>query len=136
MWAGVFVGYGAICVSGKRYLLHRVVWQIERGAIPEGLLVCHTCDNRACIRPDHLFLGTYADNSADMVQKGRSAKGETVGQARLSADDVAQIRAEYNRLGPTRGERYGAVRAIAERFGIDRSNLYALVRARTWRHVA
>lgn len=64
-------GYGQIQVEGTPKRTHRVAWALSNGPIPKGLLVLHKCDNRRCIRPDHLFLGTQKDNVDDMVSKGR-----------------------------------------------------------------
>ncbi len=70
-------GYGAFKCYGKTRGAHRIAWEIVNGSIPKNLLVCHTCDVRACVNPDHLFLGSYKDNVQDMVTKQRynSANG-------------------------------------------------------------
>lgn len=71
-------GYGWFKGAAGPELAHRVAWRLERGEIQAGLFVLHRCDNPRCVRPDHLFLGTNADNMADMVQKGRQSRGEAI----------------------------------------------------------
>jgi hypothetical protein len=93
------------------------------GPIPEGLFVCHRCDTPACINPDHLFLGTNAQNTADRHAKGRSAAGESNGRAKLTAEQVDGIRA-------LRGM---PLSAIARRFGMSQRAVGAILRGVNWR---
>jgi len=95
-------GYGRI--AGRRgegpNLAHRVSWLVHRGEIPAGMLVCHTCDNRKCVNPDHLFLGTQSDNLQDMKSKGRgkipnplpTTRGESHWKNKLTKEQVSEIR--------------------------------------------
>ncbi len=94
-------GYGCVRVNGKTRTAHTLAWELTCGLIPCGLFVCHTCDVRRCCRPSHLFLGTAQDNNDDGRRKGRitsakhPASGESHPSAKLSDDDVRNIRARY-----------------------------------------
>src|SRR5687767_9041671 len=94
IWTGARInsGYGRIVVNGKQTSTHRYSYTLYNGPIPEGLCVCHTCDTPACVNPAHLFVGTFRDNKLDSVHKGRHAKGETNGNAKLTREDAEEIR--------------------------------------------
>lgn len=85
-------GYFRVMHNWKSILLHRLVYEECFGEIPEGLIVRHKCDNRKCINPEHLEIGTHKDNSSDMVRRGRSAKGEKVGNSKYSEEIIRYIR--------------------------------------------
>jgi hypothetical protein len=85
-------GYGQICINGKMFSAHRVSWMVHFGKIPDGLHVLHHCDNKKCVNPDHLFLGTNDDNIRDKINKGRQSRGTKVGNSKLNDKQVKEIR--------------------------------------------
>lgn len=121
-------GYGQFRVQGKQQLAHRLVFALSTGTEPGAKFVCHSCDNRLCCNPAHLFLGTAKENYEDAKAKRRHTHGERSGTAKLSAADVREVR----RLATT-GESYAE---IARRFGVTAENISFICQRRTWRHVA
>lgn len=122
------LGYGIFHAEGER-TAHRASWRLHRGEIPDALHVLHRCDNRACVNPAHLFLGTHADNVRDMWSKGRGPRrqGEAVASSKLAEDDVVAIRSMY---------RSGARQVdIATAFGVAQTTISSIVRRQRWRHV-
>ena len=137
-------GYGAVYGGGrnalpKTLLAHRVAWTLWNGEIPDGMNVLHRCDMPLCWRPDHLFLGTQADNVADCVAKGRRADrtayrpikslaGENNPAAKLTQEQVVEIRRDYlpGRGSPTNQPR------LAERYGVSKRAIHFIVHGRHW----
>lgn len=117
--------------TGRMEGAHRVAWRLAQGPIPEGMYVLHHCDNPACVRVVHLFLGTLRDNNGDRHAKGRTVipdnRGERHGLARLRESDVVAIRAE-RAAGVTQD-------ALAHRYGVSRTAVAHVVHGRTWAHV-
>ena len=119
-------GYGISWANGKLHGAHRVSWTIHNGDIPKGLHVCHHCDNRICVNPKHLFLGTPADNSKDMIKKGRAAqiKGEKNGSAKLAEKQVIDIFYDTDTQAN-----------IAKKHGINQTNVSHIKTRKTWQHI-
>lgn len=123
-------GYGRIGVYGKPWLTHRAVWHTYMGDIPDGMHVCHRCDNPSCVRPSHLFVGTPKDNVGDMIAKGRkvSRSGEDHGYAKLSNSQAMEIRRRV-----LAGENQ---RLIGEDYGVTQSTVSLIKYGKTWKCVA
>jgi hypothetical protein len=122
-------GYGRVRVDGRDIMAHRAVWLIEVGPIPEEMFVCHRCDNRLCVNPEHLFLGTHDENMQDMVKKRRQRAGERHPSAKLSAAAVRAIRQDYANGLSTQQE-------LAARFGVAPSLIHRVIHGESWRSVA
>ena len=123
-------GYGKLS-KGKRgegqIGAHRLAWILTFGPIPDGLVVCHKCDNPPCVNPLHLFLGTHSDNRADCVAKNRHVFGERHPKALLTTDQVRQIR-ERDSHGETES-------MLAASFGIGRTEVRRINARLRWSHV-
>ena len=124
-------GYGKFATGRhrkqKNYMAHRFSWMLANGPIPQGLCVLHSCDNRLCVNPDHLFLGTQRDNANDMLAKGRSAKGEKHPHAILSESTVKQIRDAF-KGGQT-------CVSLANQFNIRYVTIQGIIHNRNWKHI-
>jgi hypothetical protein len=123
--AGKIQGYGSFSQDNKHIPAHRYSWFIHNGPIPDGLLICHHCDNRPCVNPAHLFLGTRADNQRDMAEKGRSLFGERNSRSKLTEADVLAIR------GNNDLSRY----ELAELFNVSYSNITSIITRQRWKHI-
>jgi hypothetical protein len=138
-------GYGTLAVGESHILTHRASWLLNHGPIPDGLFVLHRCDNRACVRPDHLFLGTHLDNARDKEAKGRGGqlrgaanpsskrperlpRGEAHARSKLTTDSVLAIRARR-----ASGE---AIAVLAGEYGVNHTTIRKVLAGKLWAHVA
>lgn len=120
-------GYGRLRWNGRAEEgAHRVAWMLTRGPIPDGLQVCHHCDNEPCCEPTHLFLGTHQDNHRDMVEKRRHVFGEGHPMAKLTETEVERIRHLYAIDGITQAD-------LALVFGIGQTTIHKIVSGLNWK---
>lgn len=119
-------------VAGRTRLAHRLGYELQRGPVPEGLCVLHKCDNPACVRGEHLFVGTRGDNARDMTAKGRNflspaigRRGEQHHNTTLTQEQVEEIRALYKTGGISQRE-------LGVQFGTTQATVSNIVRRVTW----
>lgn len=137
--------YGRFNINGRLFLTHRVAFLIHHGVDPVGKMVCHRCDNPACVNPAHLFLGTAKENALDCAKKGRSnkpsgeahyyakhpdetMKGEKNPSAVLAESDIPNIRTEYA-SGST------SLKKLAQKYGVAFSTIAFVIHRKTWSHI-
>jgi hypothetical protein len=125
-------GYGRILIAGRETYVHRAMWERSRHqTIPAGKIICHKCDVPACINPDHLYLGTHADNHRDMDERGRRIappvgllKGMRSPHAKLTDQQILEIRASAE-----------LQRVLAERYGVRENAISRIKTGRRWAHI-
>lgn len=122
-WSGCLntSGYAWMFFKGRSIAVSRVMWQLTNGEIHSDLFVLHRCDNRRCVNPKHLFLGTNATNMADMVAKGRSPRS----RAKLTEEDVMAIRSEADL----------PIEQLARKYAVSKATICNVTTRRTWRHI-
>lgn len=136
-------GRGIFTINRDNKLAARVAYELTKGPIPDGACVCHACDNPICVNPAHLFLGTRADNNADRDSKGRQARGgrhgfalhpetiargERASKAKLTEDQVREIRERYASGTVT-------TRSLGEEYGVSHTSIRFVIRRKSWWHV-
>lgn len=125
-------GYGAISYKGKTRYAHRASYAEFVGRVPDGMFVCHRCDNPACVNPEHLFLGTPADNMADKASKGRSMRGEKCNTSKLTESDARLAKAFLKRHPPVKGKHGGPCGFLARWFGVSQTAISHIYCGRSW----
>jgi len=118
--------YGSICLNGKVKLAHRASWEIHNGTIPDGKIICHSCDNPKCVNPEHLWVGTQKDNIQDAWRKGRGKgnvlPGENHPNAKLTKLNVKEIR-ESDMIGIE----------LAKKFNVSKATISMIKNNKLWR---
>lgn len=128
-WEGeVIGGYGRMYFDNRTRLAHVISWYLFSGSWPKaGQLICHTCDNRLCTNPAHLYLGNYKTNTRDRMMRQRCAVGDRNGRAALTSEQVEQIRSKY-----TTEDNF---EAIAREYGITGASVSNILNRKTWKHL-
>lgn len=142
-------GYGGVDYRGKRYKAHRMSYMLSKGEIQQGLFVCHTCDNRKCVNPNHLWLGTREENMQDCIRKRRGAwdtkpermphgerhwmnlyperrfYGTKNVNCRLNEELVVEIRSLYGHSGNT-------IPSLAKKFNVSKATIHRVIKGKVW----
>ncbi len=151
LWIGSIAnhGYGQISYKLKPVVAHRISFELHYGAIPKGMWVLHRCDNKACVNPDHLFLGTNFDNVQDMIRKGRSwSQKDRAAVVRLGhkcrkyLPHIYGVKQHSAKLTPAKVRKIRTLcaaglsfTAIGKKFGVARTSIAAIYRGKNWKQV-
>jgi hypothetical protein len=117
-------GYGIFLFGGRNITAHRAAYKIYVALVPDDLFVCHRCDNRRCVNPNHLFLGSATENMTDRDAKGRQAKGSDFKRSKLNQAAIVEI--HQSRLPDT---------VLARKFGVTKGAINHVRHRRNWRHI-
>lgn len=134
IWTGgkYYNGYGQFFQNPNKIVAHRFSYILHYGEISKDLMVCHKCDNRECVNPHHLFLGTQSDNIKDMVNKGRQVKtsrvGEINGNSKINEKTVKEIRRLYR-------ETDMGARLIGLKFGLSETQTFRVIKGESWKNI-
>jgi len=129
IWEGAIQssGYGSFGIGeGKTALAHRIAYEIEYGVIPDGLCIRHRFDEKLCVNPKHLVVGTIADNNKDMRERGRQASGENNGMSKLTDKQVITMRSDYKFEGKS-------IKELAVEYEIHYNTARNVIHGNTWK---
>jgi len=125
-------GYGEITIDKKTFRSHRLIYIDTYGSIPEGMCICHSCDNPSCCNPNHLFMGTHVDNMKDCRNKcrtgGGSRPGEECGKHKFTNEEILDIRKKY-KTG------LYSQRNLAKEYNMSQTNIKDIINRKIWRHI-
>lgn len=138
-----YTGYGRTNYKNRIISIHKLSYILANGEVPKGLIVRHSCDNRICINPKHLILGTHKQNSQDMVDRNRQCKGERMADAKLKESDINKIRG-LHKFGQDLCKNLGvkqsplnkySLSGLARMYNVSRPTIARVVSGETWKHI-
>lgn len=130
IWTGTCDPYARFMIGRKHYLVSRIIGAVIFGPLRREDNICHHCDTPACIQPNHFFKGTQADNRADCIAKGRQARLQLHGRAKLTVALVRKARSQYRK-----GRRGRGIQTLAKRYGVGLSVMARALSAQTWKGI-